>query len=334
VTALRLLGFCVVASGVSVSARATDSNGTVIGRVVDALTGKGVARARIVVTVKPLNTSADPVTVISKYGPPQPQPPPPDRVVLIAGDDGSFRISHLPAASLDIFVERPGYVLDLSGNDARARRMFSVSGAGDPVSLTLMLTPQAVIAGKAMSPQGDSVARVRLWKRDEDGRVNFHSEKNTDRTGEFRFANLAPGRYYIEVSPLPSNSSGQENPAYLHRFFEDSVTIQTAKPIDVSPGQTENLSIRLRPAQGYTVHGRYRCSDTAPFIALYVSDDQVPLIPARDDFETRTFTLTNVAPGNYLLKANCTVDGKTTQRSVAVTVSDSDLNGVEFPTDH
>jgi carboxypeptidase family protein len=303
VNQLRLLSFLAVCSA-SVTA-ATDFNGEVNGRVIDAVTGNGIARARVVVSVGAS-----------------------DRMVLLTDDEGTFRLLHLPAGGTSVWAQRPGYLgdpFDLSESESKAQLMISALPEG-PATLTLRLTPASAIAGKATDAKDAGYARVRLWERDQNGKIVFHGEQNTDRTGEFRFAPLAAGRYYLEVSSLPANSSLDRHPVYLHRFYKEGSSLQTATPIDVALGRTESVSIPLESARGYRIRGRIACTDAnSSSIHLRLEDDRIPLVLPAWDSPTRGFTFTNVPPGAYVLEATCNSLGGL---SMPVTISDSDLDGV------
>ena len=198
--------------------------------------------------------------------------------------------------------------------------------AEGPATLTLKLIPESVIAGKAIDANGAGFARVRLWEQDLNGKIIFHAEQNTDRTGDFRFAPLAAGRYYLDVSSWPANSSLDRHPVYVHRFYKEGASLQTATPIDIAPGRTESVSIPLESARGYRIRGQVACTDpNSSSIHLRLEDDRTPLVLATWDSQTRAFTFTNVPPGAYVLEASCNNAGGL---SMPVTISDSDLDGV------
>jgi hypothetical protein len=285
-----------------------ESGDEIAGRVIDALTGNGIARARVTLTVNDAR-----------------------RFVLLTDEDGGFRVRHVPSIWISIWAERTGYLgdpLDPSTPESAAQFLF-VRSADGARPLTLKLTPESVIEGKASDGKGAGVARVRLWKQDPHGAVAVQSEKNLDRTGEFRFAPLAAGRYYLDVSSVPASSSPDRHPVYLHRFYKEGATLQAATPIDVEPGQTKSVPLLLQPAQGHQIRGRVDCAEpNSASLWLSLVPDQIPFALGRWDSQTRTFIMSNVPPGEYLLKVNCTVDGKAVTPSMPITVSDSDLDGV------
>jgi hypothetical protein len=114
--------------------------GEIAGRVIDGLTGKGITRARVVVTAGDT-----------------------DRMVLSADDEGAFRVLGLPAAWIQIWAEQSGYFggpYGPSTDESRTALMMSQT-ADTPATVTLKLTPQSVIEGKATTGKGAGVALVR-----------------------------------------------------------------------------------------------------------------------------------------------------------------------------
>ena len=72
-------------------------------------------------------------------------------------------------------------------------------------SLSIIMTPQGVIAGKVLDQDGDPVAMVQVqvmrysYAR---GRKQLQptGTASTNDLGEYRVGNLAPGRYYISAN--------------------------------------------------------------------------------------------------------------------------------------
>lgn len=305
---VRLLSFLAVCS--ACVAAAADFKGELAGRVIDAVTGKGIARARVVVSLGAVSVG------------------PSDRTVLLTDEEGTFHLNHLPDGRINVWAQRPGYLgdpFDPPTPESKAQLIISALAEG-PATLTLKLTPESVIAGKATDANGDGFARVRLWERDLNGKITFQGAQNTDRTGEFRFAPLAAGRYYLEVSSRPADASSDRLPVYVHRFYREGTSLQTATPIDVALGRTESVSILLESARGYRLRGRIACTEpVSSSIYLRLEDDRTPLVLPTWDSRTRGFTFTNVPPDTYVLEATCNTVGGF---SMPVTISDSDLDGI------
>ncbi len=283
------------------------SVGEIAGHVIDGLTGKGIARARVVVTA-----SGE------------------DRMILLTDDEGAFRVRNLPATRINIWAQRNGYLGYPDGSSAQesVTQVVMSATADAPTALTLKLTPQCVIEGKAATEKGASVALVRLWTRKVDGTAVVHGEMKVDRKGEFRFASLAAGRYYLDVSSLPALSSPITNPVYLRRFYKEETTLQTATAIDVQAGQTKSVSILLQSSQGRRIRGRIASAPPNAFISLHFPDNATQLAISSWDNKTGTFAFSDIPPGNYVLDANWNADGRSFRASMPLTVSDTDLDGI------
>jgi hypothetical protein len=251
-------------------------------------------------------------------------------IVLLTDDEGAFTVRHLPTTSVTISTKKPGYLGDyFDALPPEARAHVNVTGSADaPIPVTLKLMPQAVIAGTATSAKGAGGALVRLWERKPDGSVAVHGEQSLDRTGTFRFAQLAAGRFYLEVSSDRAHSWPNGNPAYRHLFFKQEPALQTATPIDIQTGETRTISIELQPAQGRRIRGQLASAPPDTMVTLHLPGDVSPLAMSTQDNHMGAFTFSNIPPGLYVMEATWNVDGKAIKATLPVSVSDSDLDGI------
>jgi hypothetical protein len=228
-----------------------------------------------------------------------------------------------------MWAQKAGYLGDpLDPPSPESRAQWMISGSAGVTPVTLKLTPQAVIEGRATDAKGDGVALLTLWERRIDGTVAVHGTQRVDRTGAFRFAFLAPGRYYLEISSLTIGSPSGRGPLYAHGFFKEGAMLRNATPIDVEPGQTESLSVLLQAVQGHRIRGRVDCPPPDPVGAwVHVAGSDAVFDGIAVDLETRTFAMPDIPPGEYLLKGSCGTVGRQF-KSLPVTVTDSDVDGL------
>lgn len=123
-----------------------------------------------------------------------------------SGRDGGFVFAGLPAGRYELFAERQGYQ---TARYLQHANFFSTVVAGPGLRTTglrLELEPEAVLDGTVSDEGGDAVrgARVELFRRNPDsGEVARLEDGMTDDLGNYEFAPLAPGVYYVAVMAKP-----------------------------------------------------------------------------------------------------------------------------------
>ena len=232
--------------------------GLIVGRVIDATTGRPVPGAAVT-----LNGGVQPQMQAPAPGAPRPMPPQPPRFLTDA--EGRFAFRNLTRGNYTISAEKSGYATGLIGQSrpegpARSLSLADRDRRGD---VTIRLFKHATISGTIVDDAGEPVvgARVRVLRRTlvAGRRVLQQGQMTqTDDRGEYRVASLLPGEYVISVpqssSSLPSDFAlSGPMPANL------STTLST-------PGST---GFSLSPGTGpATADGRFRLSSSgsSPFI--------------------------------------------------------------------
>jgi hypothetical protein len=201
---------------------------------------------------------------------------------------------------------------------------------GGPKEITLKLLRHAAIEGTARDAKGGSVAAVRLFRRTGAGDPAFQRDIQVDRTGEFRFAPLGPGRYYLEVATASTTNrpGGTTLPLFERNYYGGASGLESAKPIDLVAGQTAHIDIELRPAKRYQIQGRIAGNAEYPIFNLTDTVNSLPVGHERWDAETQTFRLYDIPPGSYRLEAIWHVDGKEIRASIPVTVTTSNVDSL------
>jgi hypothetical protein len=127
---------------------------------------------------------------------------------IIAGEDGRFRFTALEAGKYRLYGQAQGYVQE--GYDQHGAFFTGiVVGAGlDSEHVVFRLHPQAVIHGRVTDDHGDAVrhASVLLFaSSNARGRRarGVQLQTQTDDLGEYRFAHLFAGKYYVAVQAQP-----------------------------------------------------------------------------------------------------------------------------------
>ena len=162
------------------------------GVVVNSVTGEPVRRA--LVQVVGSSAGGNPVSVLTD-------------------PEGRFEFPALPESELVLAARKPGFFNDLELHPELYQPEIVHLGA-DTSSLVLKLLPEGAIVGHVATVKGepieDSPVRI-LEERIVDGRKLWQErgQAMTDEDGQFRIANLIPGRYLLVTGP---NLSGARLP--------------------------------------------------------------------------------------------------------------------------
>jgi len=223
----------------------------VAGVVVDAVTGAPVPHAELWTFVK--NTE----------------------IKIIAGEDGRFRFEALEAGKYLLYGQAQGYVQE--GYDQHGAFLTGIAvGVGlDSEHLVFRLHPQAVIHGRVTGDHGDAVrhASVRLFASSNGRGMRARGvqwQTQTDDLGEYRFAHLLAGKYYVVVQAQPwyaqaglkwRNQSIQSGSfsrrlevkldptldvVYPVTFYPGVLNERSATELNVTAGSREEANIQLQ----------------------------------------------------------------------------------------
>jgi hypothetical protein len=268
--------------------------------------------------------------------------------------DGRFELRDLPAGSWTIRAGKTGFVPQQYGQ----RGPFATS---EPVALAdaqqftadFALMRGGAIAGRVYDEFGDPVSNVRLGalrvQASPAGRrlVGSGSTVPTDDTGAYRIYGLAPGAYYIAANVPATAASGplatSEGPVtYAPVYFPGTTDLGAAQQVVVAPGQEQvNINLALTPARAARVSGVVLGSTGTPIPAMVTLRYSMfvdgvgaggPNVGTSSD---GTFTLTNVAPGNYTLDVigrAASPDAPPDVASVPIAITGEDISGLTINT--
>jgi hypothetical protein len=195
------------------------------GRVVDAVTGRAVARARVRVQAGPQRSST------------------------LSDDSGAFSFAQLPPGMYIVSADKSGYLparFPDPGRSLRNRTQMITLGNGQTRDdLTVSMFRAGVIAGRVVDAHGDPVegANVTVLMAPRNGRPTPRGGTQTNDLGEFRVIRLSAGRYILRVRPpnvgqFDPFGNEQPLPQPLPAFYPVAQSIQDAQPIVVNRGET------------------------------------------------------------------------------------------------
>jgi len=188
---------------------------------------------------------------------------------LLTNDDGHFEFQ-APAGKYALRGAKRGYI----SSHYNQHQQFStaiVTGAGvDTENLVLQLPPTAVIFGKVLDENGDPIrqATVTLWQEDHGtGITRIERSRNefSDDRGDYEFAPLDPGTYFLSLSanpwyavhpPSTAPEGAQLGPVMVDRsldvvypvtYYAGATESDEATPIPIRGGDRQELELRLLP---------------------------------------------------------------------------------------
>lgn len=320
--------------------------GSLQGQVTNAKTGEPVRRVNL--TLRPMPAPGMGGGISMSMAPAAP-------FAATTDAEGKFRIENVEPGNYRLMAERQGFVRGEYG--ARPNAMMGttihVSSGQELKDLGFKLTPQAVVIGRVLDEEGEPIARAQIQVL----RSRFNQGKKqllpmgggqTMDTGEFRVADLAPGRYWISavyrnrmmammMNEGPArNTAGKPEEEYVTTYYPSSTDEAGARAIDLVAGQEmSGIDIRLQKARVYRVRGKI-AGGTQP-----VRNMRVMIMPRERNMftgmfgggggvvkEDGTFEIGSVQPGSYYVVAvpsqgMMSINGKT-----AVDVSQEDVANV------
>lgn len=156
----------------------------IAGTVVDAVSGAAVAGAQVSIMVDG------------------------NAVEATAGGDGKFVFDGLKVGKYPLYAQAPGYVQEGLNQHGAFLTGVAVRSGLDSEHIVFKLHPEAVLYGKVTDERGEAVRHAQVMLLAGDGgwgqrRVGMRSQTQTNDLGEYRFAHLRAGKYYVAVEAHP-----------------------------------------------------------------------------------------------------------------------------------
>jgi len=242
VLSLAIVLFCAAARGQTAAEQspAPETKYTLAGTVVNATTGEPVSRALVQIF------SGSQQATLTDAG-------------------GRFEFTNLPPGPTGLSARKPGF-LSPEEIDPQSQPAPAVTVGPGAAAVILKLVPLGVISGHVQKSDGDPIRNLSvqvLYFHIGEGRKQWDliNTSLTNEDGEFRFANLKPGRYYIAAGPsshaawLGSPGSRAREGGYRLVFYPGVTDLAASTPIDISPGQQAQADLSLTPEPIYRVAG-------------------------------------------------------------------------------
>jgi sarcosine oxidase gamma subunit len=215
---------------------------------------------------------------------------------------GNFRFAAVEPGTYTLTGERTGFVRGAYGEDRPGGqpRPIEVTSNNTTGGIQLKLTPHSVITGRVYDLDGDPVqnAQVQVLRYSYpqgQRQLTPVAQATTNDLGEFRVANLAPGRYYVSATDtgalanlrgaiqdlarggraidlaqlagrggrggildaLFGRGGGDPDPeAYVTTYYPRAIDPSGATPLDLVPGsEMRGIDIGLLKGRKYTISG-------------------------------------------------------------------------------
>ena len=184
---------------------------------------------------------------------------------VLTGADGAFAFADVPAGTVNLNVQKPGFFTPQAIQSPKAQASFAISGPDQP-PLVLNLIPEGMILGRISGDGGEPVEDLSvriLVERIENGKKTRVIVKGatTDEQGEYRIADLQPGNYFVFVGA--SNNMGafaapptqQGARGYAAVFYPNGNDFATANAVEVAAGQPAEINFNLRSQLFHRISG-------------------------------------------------------------------------------
>jgi hypothetical protein len=199
------------------------------GVVIDAVTGAPVPRAEVSIF---LDTEETKTT---------------------SGDDGRFVFQGVEAGKYPIFATAQGYVREGFNQHGAFLTAIAVGNGLDSEHVIFRLHRQAIITGSVTDEHGEAVRQAQVMLFCTESTTGRHArfvqaQMQTDDLGEYRFARLHPGKYYVAVAARPwyaqtrlSYLPEQDRPPFrsINREPKPDPSLDVVYPITFYPGVTD-----------------------------------------------------------------------------------------------
>jgi hypothetical protein len=231
---------------------------------------------------------------------------------VLTDGDGKFSIAQLPAGRYSFTAEAAGFEPPRdSPDDPQTLELKPGEHRG---GFSIALIPWGTISGRVLDAEGRPVQGVWVAALGLDGFVSYQI---SDPRGEYRMPRLSAGRYRVraaaeELHMAPEiRSDGTTEMRYAATYYPDSLTPQSAAPLDILPGaERTGIDIRLVRAPIVAVRGTMSGLEAGMNVSLNVRKIEPPRGPGtgRGPFfgygdrvnPDGSFVVWGLDPGTYL----------------------------------
>jgi hypothetical protein len=280
-----------------------------------------------------------------------------DERTTSTGLEGEFLLDELPAGRYSLIVSRSGYLTTRYGQTRYGEpgTQLEVKNGESIEKIDFRLERAGVISGRVVDETGEAAAGVQMWAlqprffRGSRRVVPVSSSQvRTDDAGNYRLIALPPGEYVVVGVLRETWMSDEKQPrmlGYAPSYFPGTGNATEAQRIKIAPGQeAAAIDFTLTAMRAATLSGTATGSDGGPLaggsVTLMYEVSGPTFTSMSMAGSTRiaadgTWTLRDVPPGEYSLRAQAPVGGERASESgtVRIAVQGADLSGLAISTD-
>jgi protocatechuate 3,4-dioxygenase beta subunit len=275
----------------------------------------------------------------------------------ITNADGTFHIEGIVPGRYRLFAERTGY-LETDKHRPRADgRVLTLNAGQELKDVLIRLQAAAVVEGRVTDEDGEALPNAQVAVLRETFVSGHHrweqaAAERTNDLGEYRVPGLAPGSYYISVTPPPDLRSWIETASKVSPPDAGREAAAPDKPRPTSyvttyyPGvkdRSQASTIQLRAGDDFPANFSLTRS---PSLAIRGSIANLPpdasalvMIQSKDFGLVQTggeirkdgsFEIPNVSPGSYTLVATVSGPSEPMTARQTVQVAAANLEGLKL----
>ena len=263
--------------------------------------------------------------------------------------DGRFRVENVQPGRYRLYLEKTGFVEVNARGHKSESDVLSIHAGQQLNDLLFRMLPTAIVTGRVVDEDGEPMSGVAMFvQRKRPGKSRSRETSGVERTndlGEYRFAGLFPGQYFVVARPTldardfehPKESSPEEDSKidtrYLTTYYPGTHDGTQASAITLRAGDEMPLNFTLIPARTYRVRGIVTGipANQKPTVQLFSKGVNVsPAMNAADVSSDGQFEVRGVAPGSYVARVFSGVDSQNVTARQDVTVVAADVEGVKM----
>lgn len=241
--------------------------------------------------------------------------------------DGGFRIENIAPGRYRLFVERTGYQEIDSRHHHVDGRTLTLTGGQEIKDLIIRLQAAAVVEGRVTDEDGDPMANAQatvLRQTFISGRSHWEQAgaERTNDLGDYRISGLAPGNYFVSVTPPPDfrsliEASGNATapasyaadkpapPAYQTTYYPGTRDRSQAGAIQLHAGDDFPVNFSLTPSPSLTIRGSVGNLPAGSTASIMLrSKDFNLVLSGAEVHKDGTFEIRDVSPGGYTIFAS------------------------------
>src|SRR5208337_3939800 len=266
---------------------ANETRNTVQGKVVQQPGGQGIRKVKVM--------------LISRSGQiPQPYE-------AITDQAGQFKIENVMPGEYVVRLERSGYAADTK---ATREKTIHVTAGQDTKDLVFQMLAAAVISGKIVDLEGDPLQSVDVMAlASTSGATKWREgallRGATNDLGEYRIADVPPGKYTIQATPpktqVPAaneKDSAKDRLVYVKTYFPGTLDERQAAAVDVSAGGAATANFAVQASHAFRVSGTI-VGIGSPQMTQLILSSQNGQGEEQNLAEGGTFDFPDVLPGTY-----------------------------------